>query len=742
MNMKYASVVVGISTRSLDRTFQYTVPSRLVGVVTTGSCVRIPFGHGNRTIHGYVVGLSDIPEIPVSQIKEIIDVEESNLSVEAQLVQVAGWMKEYYGCTMLQALKTVMPVKESVKPLTERRIVCLLPPEELDKQIAVCERKHQSARLRLLEALKSDRELPYSIALNRLNLTAAAIKPMAEAGWIGIDETTRTRTPLEFLERSAYRVSLNKEQKAAVSRFCDEFAAGRQHTYLLHGITGSGKTEVYMEMIEQVISKGKQVIVLIPEIALTYQTVMRFYRRFGDTIAMVNSKMSKGERFEQFMRAENGEASIMIGPRSALFTPFPDLGLVIIDECHEHAYKSETIPRYHAKDVAAVRCGLSDASLVLGSATPSVSDYFKAQNGEYELLTLSGRAVPNSRLPEVEIVDLRQELLAGNKQIFSSRLKELMEEKLEKREQIMLFLNRRGYSGFMSCRSCGKAIKCRHCDVAMTVHRNRRMVCHYCGSSQPVPKVCPSCGSPYIAGFGTGTEKVEKQVSEMFPKARVLRMDMDTTAKKGSHENILSAFAAHEADILVGTQMIVKGHDFPLVTLVGVLAADLSLFSLDYSSGAATFSLLTQAAGRAGRGGRHGNVVIQTYNPEHYAVANAAEQNYSGFYEEELPYRRILRYPPFCSMLTIQYMSEDEALILRRLDELGRMAMRISEKNGWRMEILGPTDGSISKVKDVYRKVLYIKASDHKQLEQMQKELETSARTDKAIQISYDWNED
>lgn len=742
MKKQYASVIVGISTRSLDRTFQYAVPSQWEGLIATGSCVRIPFGTGNRIIHGYVVGFSDIPEVPVSQIKEIIGLEEGTLSVEAQLVQVAGWMKEHYGCTMLQALKTVMPVKESVKPQLEKRIVCLLSPEKLDEQIAVCEKKRQAARHRLLSALREDRTLPYSIALNRLNLTSASLKPMVEAGWIMIEETQISRSPLELLERSVYHVSLNEEQQTAVSRFKEDFSAGIRRTYLLHGITGSGKTEVYMEMIEEVLAQGKQVIVLIPEIALTYQTVMRFYRRFGDTIALVNSKMSKGERYDQFCRAESGAASIMIGPRSALFTPFPDLGLIIIDESHEHSYKSESIPRYHAKDVAAVRCGLSGASLVLGSATPSVSDYYKAKLGAYELLTLSKRAVTASRLPEVEIVDLRQELLEGNKQIFSRRLQELMEDRLARGEQIMLFLNRRGYAGFMSCRSCGKAIKCKHCDVAMTVHWNHRMVCHYCGNTQPIPKVCPSCGSPYIAGFGTGTEKVEKMVKELFPQARVLRMDMDTTAKKGSHEAILSAFSRHEADILVGTQMIVKGHDFPLVTLVGVLAADLSLFSQDYLAGATTFSLLTQAAGRAGRGDRPGNVVIQTYNPEHYAIASAAEQDYTGFYEEELPYRSLLRYPPFCPMLTIQYMSEDEELIARRLHDLAKLAVRIAEQNRWKMDILGPTDGSISKVKDVYRKVLYIKATNIQQLEQMRKELETAARTDKEIQIQYDWNED
>ena len=741
MKRQYASVVVGIGAKALDREFQYAVPDSLQGQIRVGSSVSIPFR--NRVIDGYVTELSHTPQIPVSQIKEILGLKEINLSVEAQLVRLAGWMREHYGCTMLQALKTVMPVKENVKPLMEKKIISLLSEEELDHQIELIgAKKNQRARLRLLTALREDRELPYSIALNRLNLTSSTLKPLIEAGWVSIEEMRVSRTPLELMKRHTYCVSLNEEQTTAVKTFADAFTSGVQQTYLLHGVTGSGKTEVYMEMIEAVLKQGKQVIVLIPEIALTYQTVMRFYRRFGDTIALVNSKLSKGERYDQFCRAENGEASIMIGPRSALFTPFRNLGLIIIDECHEHSYKSENIPRYHAKDVAAVRCELAGASLVLGSATPSVSDYYRAKTGEYQLLSLTGRAAAGSSLPCVEIVDLRQELLAGNKQIFSRRLRELMDDRLEKGEQIMLFLNRRGYSGFISCRSCGKAIKCQHCDVSMTVHRNHRMVCHYCGNSHPVPKVCPSCSSPYIAGFGTGTEKVEQQVSKMFPQARVLRMDMDTTSKKGSHEQILSAFAAHEADILIGTQMIVKGHDFPNVTLVGILAADLSLFAQDYQAGAGTFSLLTQASGRAGRGNIPGNVVIQTYNPDNSSICHAATQDYLRFYEEELPYRKLLKYPPFFHMLTIQYMSEDESLIGQQLEALAGLAVRIADENRWRMDILGPADGSISKIKDVYRKVLYIKALDVNHLEQMRKELEASVRTDKRIQISYDWNED
>ncbi len=739
---EYASVIVEINHADLDRTFQYLIPEELRNTIRTGASVRIPFGRGNRLINGYVVGFSDIPEIDPSKIKPLHSVETDNLSVEAQLMQLAGWMREYYGCTMIQALKTVMPVKEAVRPLVEKTICLLLSDEDLAEKMTFCEKKHQIARLRLLTALKEDREIPYGIALNRLNLTTAVIKPMLEAGWITVEETRKIRTPLKIQEQASHRVRLNEEQSGAVDRFCEDFSSGKRGTYLLHGITGSGKTEVYMEMIEAVLSRGRQVIVLIPEIALTYQTVMRFYRRFGDIVALVNSKMSKGERFDQFSRAEKGEASIMIGPRSALFTPFSNLGLLIIDEEHEHAYKSENVPRYHAREVAVVRAELAKASVVLGSATPAVSDYYRAKQGEYTLLTLNRRAAENSVLPQVEVIDLREELLSGNKQIFSRRLHELIEDRLARNEQIMLFLNRRGYSGFISCRSCGKAIKCDHCDVAMTAHRGGRMSCHYCGSEKRIPKICPSCGSPYIAGFGTGTEKVEKLVKDAFPNARVLRMDMDTTAKKGSHEAILSAFARHEADILVGTQMIVKGHDFPKVTLVGVLAADLSLFSQDYTASANTFNLLTQAAGRAGRSERPGNVVIQTYNPEEFPIVCAAAQDYPDFFRQEIMYRKMLHYPPFYQMLTIQYMSEDEELIGCRLQELAGLAGKIIGKNGWKVEIIGPTDSNISKVKDVYRKVIYFKAANRRTLEILKKQLETAVQIEHTIQVQYDWNED
>ena len=369
-----------------------------------------------------------------------------------------------------------------------------------------------------------------------------------------------------------------------------------------------------MELISRVIGQGRQAIVLIPEIALTYQTVMRFYNRFGDRVSIMNSRLSAGERFDQFERAKKGEIDVMIGPRSALFTPFSNLGLIIIDEEHEAAYKSEQVPRYHARETAIQRAKMAQASVVLGSATPSIESYYKAKNGEYVLLRLQKR-VQQKPLAECYTVDLREELKEGNRSILSRKLQELMEERLEKKQQTMLFINRRGLAGFVSCRACGHVIKCPHCDVSLSQHTGGRMVCHYCGYEEPEPKVCPSCGSKYISGFKAGTQKIEEIVKKRFPKARTLRMDTDTTRNKDSYEEILSAFANQEADILVGTQMIVKGHDFPNVTLVGVLAADMSLYRNDFHGAERTFQLLTQAAGRAGRGKETGEVVIQTYTP-------------------------------------------------------------------------------------------------------------------------------
>ena len=537
-------------------------------------------------------------------------------------------------------------------------------------------------------------------------------------------------------------VSLNLTQRRVADEILSGWQRGDERPCLIHGVTGSGKTEVYMEIIEQVVKSGKQAIVLIPEIALTFQTVLRFYNHFGDRVSILNSRMSAGERSDQFERAKSGLLDVMIGPRSALFTPFPNLGVIIIDEEHEAAYKSETVPRYHARETAIARAQMCGARVVLGSATPSVESYDRAKQGQYRLFEMKER-VSARPLPSVYTVDLREELRNGNRSIFSDKLRELITDRLEKKEQIMLFINRRGVAGFVSCRSCGEVIKCPHCDVSLNLHNNGKLVCHYCGYEQPMVKECPSCGSPYIGGFKAGTQKIEEMVKRQFPTARVLRMDLDTTRKKGGYEEILSAFANGEADILIGTQMIVKGHDFPNVTLVGVLAADLSLHISDYRAAERTFQLLTQAAGRAGRGHRQGEVVIQTYQPEHYSVVTAAEQDYKAFFEQEIFLREMMHYPPKWHMLVIHAAGAQEMLVKQAQDVLKYKILTQSDNEKSSLQVIGPADAAVSKVNDIYRKMLYAKAADYQKLVSIKNMLEEYIRIDPAfrnVNIQFDFD--
>ena len=709
---EFADVIIDITHEKVDRPFQYRIPGKLSEEIHVGCQVEVPFGKGNHIRTGYVVGLSDRAEYDPSRIKEIADICRNSVSAEAQLIQLAWWMKERYGCTMNQALKTVLPVKQQVRRQESRFIRCLISGKELEEAIAEASRKKYRARERLLKSFLETDVIPYEMAAGQLNLTRAAIKPLEEKGILTVDSQAVYRDPGSgFLgEKGRWEedIRLNEEQQAAADGIISQYNQGIRKTYLLHGVTGSGKTEVYMELIRHVTGLGRQVILLIPEIALTYQTVLRFTKRFGSRVSFMNSRLSQGEKYDQFERAKKGEVQIMIGPRSALFTPFPDLGLIIIDEEHENAYKSEITPRYHAREAAEQRARLSGASLVLGSATPSVETYTKASRGIYGYFRIRKRAKKNSILPKVHIVDMRTELKEGNRSIFSRLLREQMEEKLEKGQQIMLFLNRRGYSRFLSCRSCGEAMKCPHCDVTLTLHQNGQLICHYCGYQVPRPKLCPVCGSPYLAPFGTGTQKIEAMARETFPGARILRMDLDTTSKKGGHQAILSAFADHQADILIGTQMIVKGHDFPAVTLVGILAADLSLYAPDYRCGEKTFQLLTQAAGRAGRDEKPGQVVIQSYSSEHYCIQTAAAQDYDAFYAREMEYRRLLHYPPACVMMTLLIGSEREEAAGAAMERAAAEAKAFSEA-----ELIGPVNAPVYKLNDIYRKILYMKSENY-----------------------------
>lgn len=708
----YADIIIDISHENLDKTYQYAIPDELLYLAIIGAPVIVPFGQGNRTIHGYIVGLSNEAKISEDKIKPISSVIEGAPVIESHLIFLAYWIKETFGGTINEALKTVMPVKKAVKIKEQRSIVLIKPLDELRQVYDEQVQKNNVARVRILEALLNKNILDYEKTVQELNISRPVITWLLDKGLIKLESRQIYRNPFDRQGVARSRVALNDEQQYIVDNIIKDYNEGKRYTYLIHGITGSGKTEVYMDIIEEVISKGKQVIVLIPEIALTYQTVNRFYERFGDRISILNSRMSDGERYDQSLRAKKGEIDIMIGPRSALFTPFKNLGLIIVDEEHEGSYKSEVTPKYHAVDVAVKRAELTKAFVILGSATPSLESYSKCMKGEYKLYSLTKRA-KEANPPKVWIVDLREELQQKNRSIFSRRLKELMKEKLDRREQIMLFINRRGYSGFVSCRSCGHVMKCPHCDVSLTSHLNNRLICHYCGHEEGMPLICPACGSKYIAAFGTGTQKVEEMVKREFPQARVLRMDTDTTKNKGGHQRILSAFANHKADILVGTQMIVKGHDFPLVSLVGIIAADLSLYAGDFRASERTFQLLSQAAGRAGRDLIPGEVVIQTYHPDHYSILTAAQGDYNEFYEQEMLYRRLMQYPPAANILLLLLMAKDEEKADRAVALVAEVLKDYISTNALHSQLIGPAPAGLSKAKDIYRRVIYIKDEDY-----------------------------
>ena len=715
----YAQIIIDISHEKLDKPFTYGIPEELSKKIVPGVKVIIPFR--NREIEGYVVELTDSLDFDESKVKNIRKICDDMIATDVRMIALAYWMKRHFGGTLNASLKTVIPVKEKVKPTVYRFIKRNMPVDDLRVELAEIAKKKNASeqKIRLLSALLEDEVIPWEVATGKLFVDSPVIRDLEKRGLLEVEEKDALRNPLSHISQGKIPPVLNENQRQIVDDFLVDYSGGIRKTYLLRGVTGSGKTEVYMEMISEVIKSGKQAIFLIPEISLTFQTVMRLYGRFGDRISVLNSKMSKGERHDQMERARIGEIDILIGPRSALFAPFLNLGLIIIDEEHETSYKSETVPKYHARETAIELAKMSGASVVLGSATPSVESYEKAKKGEYKLYELTERAQKQA-LPDCEIVDLREELKKGNRSILSRRAHEVMEETLRKGEQSILFLNRRGVAGFVSCRSCGEVIKCPHCDVSLTEHYGNKMVCHYCGHTESKPKLCPKCGSKYISGFKAGTEKVEEMIQKEFPGIRTLRMDADTTSKKGDYENIITKFKDGEADVLIGTQMIVKGHDFPKVTFVGILAADMSLNDHDFRSCERTFQLLTQAAGRSGRGDLPGKVIIQTYQPDHYAVLLSKEQDYEGFFEKEIAYRRVLDYPPAGHMLNLLLSSPNQKNLEASANAL-KHKLSDAPKN---LLVMGPKDAGISKIQDVYRKEVFIKARKMESLVAIKDELE------------------
>lgn len=735
----YADIIVDITHEKLDRTFQYRIPEALEDKIFPGSQVKIPFGNGNRLVTGYVLSVSGEAKFEESRMKEIRELSEDAVTVEARLITLAAWMKHTYGSTMIQALKTVLPVKSKSKAREKRRIVLIQTPDAARETLEELGRKKYKAKARLVERLLEEQSLDYTEAAKKLKVTAATVKSLEEQGVIKVTQSTRSQSPGSGTKEPGVRFQLSDSQEQAAEGIFREWKE-KDRPCLLQGVTGSGKTMVYMKLIEKVLQEGRQAIVLIPEIALTYQNVERFRGYFGDRIAVLNSKMTPAQRYEQMELASEGQVSIMLGPRSALFTPFPNLGLIIIDEEHESSYKSEVTPRYHARETAIERARLEQAHVVLGSATPSVDAYYRCRTGEFALFVLEGR-YGSSRLPDVCIVDMREELKKGNRSILSTVLAERMSACLERKEQAMLFLNRRGYAGFISCRSCGYVVKCPHCDVSLTEHNDGTLVCHYCGYRVRQQNRCPSCGSPYIGGFRAGTQQIEQIVQKTFPGVRTLRMDADTTRNRESYGKILSAFADREADVLIGTQMIVKGHDFPDVTLVGVLAADLSLNAADYRAGERTFQILTQAVGRAGRKEKKGTAVIQTYQPEHYSIRAAAAQDYPAFFDEEIGYRELMDYPPAYHMMAIHASCPEEERLEQAMEYIRRFLLRFHVEP--RVQLIGPARESVAKISDLYRFVLYVKASSPEVLFSLRERLERYIEINSGfsnIYIQFDFN--
>lgn len=724
----FANIIVDITHEKLDKIFQYRVPSNLEKRLKIGMEVVVPFGRGNRKTKGYIVGFSEQCDYDLAEIKEIIGIAEKSVAIEARMVALAAWMKEHYGGTMIQALKTVLPIKRQENLKVKKYVRLLLDETAGREKLDFYLNKNQKARARLLAALLDEGTLEYDLVVKKLNISRTVIRALEEQGVAILESEQIYRNPIQKRAVMQKEVAYTEDQKKAIESIWQGLMEGKEGTpesreaWLIHGVTGSGKTEVYIELIDRMVRRKMQAIVLIPEIALTYQTVMRFYHRFGDRISIMNSRLTQGERYDQMMRARNGEIDVMIGPRSALFTPFPNLGLIVIDEEHETTYKSEQVPRFHARETAIARAKIEGAGVILGSATPSLEAMYRAKTGRYGLVVLRNRAQSDASMAVVHTVDMRQELKRGNRSILSRKLYELMADRLKRKEQIMLFLNRRGYAGFLSCRECGHVIKCPHCDVSLATHKGGRLVCHYCGYEQRRMQVCPECGSNYLGEFLAGTQQIEDIVRQAFPQAAVLRMDLDTTREKNGHEKILSAFANEEADILIGTQMIVKGHDFPNVTLVGVLAADMSLYADDYRAGERTFQLLTQAAGRAGRSHKPGMAVIQTYSPEHYSIVSAALQDYDTFYKEELHYRKVMGYPPVEHLLAVLLTCQEEALLKKGADYLKMFANRLNGRG--EMQIIGPASPSVGRVNDVYRKVVYLKCQKYDTLIEVKNKLE------------------
>jgi primosomal protein N' (replication factor Y) len=797
--MKIASVIVDVPTRQTDRPFDYLIPSRWEDLVQPGIRVVVPFGP--RKLQGFVIAIKEEGGVASDKLKELDELLDVTPALNEELLQIGFWLTEETLCFTIsafqamlptaikatynkqlhlqnkeelpeeiqslfaekdildwkeieqspqlyrfikkaianQALEVVYEVKDRVQKKRQRVIIPAIPFEELEE--AAHAQKSAKQQDVLYYFLENYGKVPLKEITEALRITEAPVKALIKKGYLEEKHEEVYRDPYEegrFQPTQPF--PLTAEQEQAIAPILSSVHEGRHEVFLMYGVTGSGKTEVYLQSIDAVLKAGKEAIVLVPEISLTPQMVERFKGRFGSKVAVLHSALSVGEKYDEWRKILRKEVSVVVGARSAIFAPFENLGIIIIDEEHESSYKQEDNPRYHARDVAIHRAQFHNCPVVLGSATPTLESFARAKKGVYHLLTMTKR-MNEQTLPAVEIVDMREELRGGNRSMFSRLLHEKIEDRLQKGEQTVLFLNRRGHSTFVMCRDCGYVMQCPHCDISLTYHRHQqRLKCHYCNHEEPLPTACPACNSSYIRFFGTGTQKVEEELTKLFPSARVIRMDVDTTSRKGAHEKLLTKFGEGKADILLGTQMIAKGLDFPNVTLVGVLTADTMLHLPDFRASEKTYQLLTQVSGRAGRHELPGEVVIQTYTPEHYSVELASHQQYELFFEREMHVRKLRQYPPYY-YLALVTVSHPE--LLKAVHVTERIVSFLRQKCSPQTIILGPVASPIARIKNRYRYQCMIKYKQEPQLKSVLRTINEhyqAEMTKDQLQIAIDFN--
>lgn len=694
----YAEIILNSEAIEIDRPFTYKVPLDMEEKVKVGQIVKVPFGVRSKPVEGFILDLKAEEEMKVSfKMKSILSVENEEPVITEDDLKLINFLREEYLCKYIDAIRLLIPVGILKGAKSKSRNVIVFINDNLEKI------KNKDGYIEIIDFIKRNTGKYTKTELSKEHgFSIYKLNKLMEHGLIKSEEEIVFRYNTREYNKDVQK-NLTVEQSMAIK----EIEESEENLILLKGVTASGKTEVYMRIVEKTLEEGKSAIVLVPEIALTPQMIERFKGRFGSNVALFHSKLSDGERFDEWYRVKEGKASLIIGARSAIFLPAKNLGLIIIDEEHENTYKSDQNPKYQTKEVAEYIAKLKGCKVILGSATPTIESYYRAISGEMKLVELNHR-VDNKPMPKMMLVDMREELRSGNKSLFSRRLYASMKEKLEKGEQIILFLNRRGFSTFVSCRSCGYVFHCEDCDISMTYHKNGFLVCHYCGKTKKQPNLCPKCGSKYVKFFGAGTERVEEEVRRYFKNARILRMDVDTTRAKDSHEKIYNAFKAREAEILIGTQMVSKGLDFPNVTLVGILAADMSLNLPDYRAAERSFQIITQVAGRAGRGDKEGEVIVQTYTPEHYSLQYAKKYDYENFYEKEFTIRAMMGYPPFGRILLINGSGKNEDELRKQMIYLGEKVKEKAEEFGG-LEVLGPTPCIIYRIKENYRWQIIIK---------------------------------